>query len=192
MNASRGWKVVGLPIVCALVVGCRTQPHEAVSGVISGMDRGELGPGDMMPDMKFVDSKDRPHLLSAVREDASIIVVYPGPCCRPNAAVVAASQGLMAGVSVVAISSMPTGCRQHSYCVQTSGDATRHIVSVCDARGEMRRLLGVGTTATVFVVDRHGRIVARAGIDALPQMRKTAESLARDAVEEREALYGGG
>ncbi len=172
-----------------LTAGCESPDNRALSGVT--VSRKGLKVGDTLPDVTFADRRGKEHRLSAVREDASIIAVYEGPCCKVNGALVKGVQNLRSGVSVVAVSSNPGGCKNHKQCVVTLADPARRIITICDADGAIRRRFGVAGPNRVFAVDRFGKIVAEGTLADLPAIRHKAEAVAAQEEAERNALYSG-
>ncbi len=171
--------------------GCQSPAPSSVSGVATERAHAGLRVGDTMPDVSFVDQHGKTHELSAVCRDACLIIVHSHASCKVHPQVLAAAQNPPDGVTIVEIASAASGCKKFAQCVLRRGDKARHIISICDEGGKVRRLLGITAPEAVFLVDRRGKIRAKGTLADLKALRRQADRMAAQAEAEREALYSG-
>ncbi|MFO8014895.1 MAG: hypothetical protein R6X20_16525 [Phycisphaerae bacterium] len=133
------------------------------------------------PDITFMDSEGKPHRLSSLYADATIIALVEEACASADANLVVRTSEFGGRVTVVEITSPPGGCKSHEHCVMTRGQRGSHLVSLCDGSNLVRRALGPDTSDTVFVLDRYGRVAASGRVADFPWLRRRAIDLALEA-----------
>lgn len=182
MNA-RGLGLWAVALVGTILVsgcteaGSRNRP--VVGRVVS--KTGEPETDSPFPDITFVDSEGKPHRLSSLYADATIIALVEKACASADAELVVRTSEFGGRVTVVEIASPPGGCKSHKHCVMTRGQRGDHLVSLCDGSGLVRRALRPDTSDNVFVLDRYGRVAASGDMADFPWLRRRAIDLALQA-----------
>lgn len=189
---TRTLAVVAIAAAGALALhGCAGRPTDRVTGVVAP-STGLARPGTRAPEITFTDRGGKLRRLSSLYDDATIVAFVKAACSESNAELLAAGGKLGGRVSVVEICTCDDGCEAHEQCMRTRGDKSRRLISICDARGLAKRWYGIATDTAAFVLDREGTIVAYGTLADLGTLRQQAQTLADQAQEWRESVYGSG
>ena len=168
--------------------GCKTTTSSPSGGTIVTEQRGS-GVGTFVPNATFVDNNGNMHRLSSLYSDATLLAFVPEACHDPSSSVDEGTGNLPLNVAVVEICN--GDCESHAECLKVRGDRSRRLIVLCDTDDHLTHLFNIATTNAIFVLDRQGRIVAEGSLGDLPELRRTAESVAVKMQREREQLYGG-
>jgi len=181
--------LVAAPLLVALLAGCKSRESRPETGVIVA-DDGATAVGSLAPDATFMDAKGKRYQLSSLYQDVTVVAFVEESCSAPSSKVDGFAAKLPENISIVEIS---TGlCTAHEHNLKTRAQDGHHLAVICDGKKQVSSLYGLPGPSGVFVLDRHGRVVAKGQLSQLDALCATATELAWKARQEHEELYGGG
>lgn len=179
--------LVALATGAAVLSACAPRLQRPVTGVI--VPPTESVVGARAPDFTFRTADGRLARLSDIYQDATLVAFLEKACSAPDSRLAALSTQLKnRRVAVAEICTHPERCKSHGECVRLRGEEAPDLVSLCDARGLVRRWYGVSTTDSVFVLDQNGIIRGQGALTELDGLRAQAEHVARAAARRRQRV----
>ncbi len=166
--------IVTLVLMSLYAAGC-ARPQPVVGVVVE--DPTPRWIGQRAPGGTVIDGQGKIRRVASLYGDATLVVFRTAGCDEAGASLRDEAPG--PGVVVIEVCNHPDGpCPHHGECVLTRADRATRVVSLCDARGLLRRRWGVTTSGAAFLLDDIGIIRAVERPDEIDRLVTQANEIA--------------